>query len=126
DRHIVEQDDIRPAADCLQEARVVLHLNLYPQEVGGLLPGALDGVFYPACSDEVVVFDQHAAGEVSAVVLYAAHLSGVLLQAAPAGGGLAGIDDPAGSVGDRPGVALGLGGDAAEALEEVERRALSR
>ena len=54
----------------------------------------------------------------------AAAADGVFFEGAPAGGGFARVDDAGRGGGEGVGVAAGEGGDAGEALDEVERGTL--
>ena len=72
---------------------------------------------------EVVVLDQHRAGEVGAVVHAAAAAHGVLLEAAPAGKRLARVDDRRACAAHRRDEAVRERRDAGEVLHEIQRGA---
>ena len=68
----------------------------------------------------MVFLDQDAVVEPGSVVDAAADTHGVFFQLPHAGGGLAGIDDTRPGSGHRRDIARGEGGDAAQALEQVQ------
>ncbi len=73
---------------------------------------------------EVVVLDEHGVEEPDAMAEAAAAADRVLLQAAEAGGGLAGVQEASAGVGDAIGKCACAGGDSGEAGEEVEQGSL--
>ena len=73
----------------------------------------------------MVVFDEHPVVEAGPVVAGAAQAHGVFLQGPPARGGLAGVHQGRFGAGDQAHHLPGKGGDAGEALEEIEGGALA-
>ena len=128
-RHVVQQHDVRPAAQRLVELGEVVHLDLDgdagPVQAARRLDRCANLLLAVAEGGEVVVLDEDAVEEAHAVVVAAAAADGVLLQQPPARHRLARVEHPALQAGDRIDVAAGLRGDAAEVLEEVERGALA-
>ena len=82
--------------------------------------GLRDGGGNSACEVDVVVFDENGVPKSHAVVDGAAGLGGHLFELAEAGGGLAGIEDFSVGSGNRIDVLASEGGDAAQALQEIE------
>ena len=72
----------------------------------------------------MVVLDQYAIRKAHAVVVAAPHAHGVLVQQPPAGQRLARVDEGRARTGHGVGVRPRRGGNAGEALREVERRPL--
>ncbi len=124
--HVVEQHGVHPERQRLVQLFQSVHLDLDLHHVtdGGARP--LDRRAEAAGQGAVVVLDQHAVVEAEAMVAAAAAAHRVLLEGAQPGGGLAGADDARGVRPDRRHQLAGGGGDAGEAAEEVERRALGR
>ena len=121
--HVVEEDVIE-AIECEEGGDLVEVIGLeFDFGIGvGLfeaVDGVLDGVEF-AFGDEVVVLDHGAVVEAHAVVGAAAIGNGLFFEQSVARGGFAGVEDGGGSVADELDVVRGEGGDAAEALEEVE------
>ena len=121
--HVVEQDLLAAGVEQLAELVEVGHLDL-DAEVGVGAADRVVGRHHAARGDHVVVLDHGPVGEAHPVVEAAAAAHGVLLQRAPAGQRLAGVEHPgAGALeGVHPGG--GGGGHAGEVAGEVERGAL--
>ena len=86
--------------------------------------GELGGKVGQGNGGEVVVFDQQAIVKPHAVVDAAAGAYGIFFQKPPAGSGFAGVVNAGGGAGGRQNVSVSEGGNAGEALEEVEDDAL--
>ena len=121
--HVVEEDDVDAAqgeeAFDLGEA-VGFEFDAH---AGVLAVDGIDGLLElgkAGFGEEVIVFDHDHVVEAVAVVGAAACEDGGLFQSAPAGSGLAGIEQAAGGGAHGLDVVVGEGGDAAEALEEIE------
>ncbi len=104
------------------------HLDLDPHGVGHALLDGPDGIGEietPALQGgQVIVLDQHAVGEVEAMVLAAADADGVLLEDAETRRRLARVDEAGGETAEPLGKRGRHRRDAAQALEEVQGRAL--
>ena len=123
-RHVVEEDDLGTGADGFFHLGERGGLDLDLRGVRGGKAGELHGLGERAGGGDVVVFDEDVFAEGRAVVHAAAAAHGVFFERAPAGRGLAGVDDAGGGAGDGVGVAARLRGDAGEALDEIEGGAL--
>ena len=129
--HVVQEDGV-DAADLEDFAKLVQRVYLDLNEAGGGLGSTqcddlaeCIGQFGEGNGGEVVVLDQQAVIEAHAMVQPAAATDGVLFQQAVAGGGFAGVIDAGSCALDGIDEATGLGGDAGEALDEIEDDALS-
>jgi len=96
-RHVVEEDDI--GAGLSGEASLVKGVGLDfdakgREEFSGATNGSSDGIGeFGGESREVIVLDEYHVPETDAMVLSATAGDGVLLEKAPAGCGLPGIED---------------------------------
>ena len=123
ERHVVEEDvvdagEVEEGLDLFEAVGFEFDFDgwffVFEAEDGLLECG--DSAF----GDEVVVFDHGAVVEADAVVGAAAVEDGLFFEESEAGGGFAGVEDAGLGAGDEFDVGGGEGGDAAEALEEVE------
>jgi hypothetical protein len=101
-----------------------IHLNLYLDHMPGMGPGAAKGFGDPAAGGHVVVLDQDRVIQAEPVIRAPAHSHGVFLQGAKARRGLARVDDPRACSGDFGHIGPREAGDAGEASEKIEGRAL--
>ena len=121
--HVVEQDLLAAGVEQLAQLVEVGDLDLDAQ----VRVGRADRVVrrhHAARGDHVVVLDHGPVGQAHPVVEAAAAADGVLLQRAPAGQRLAGVEDPRAGALERIDPGGGRGGDAGEVAGEVERGAL--
>ena len=123
-RHVIEQDHFGTGANGFFHFGERGGFDLDLRRVGGGEAGELHGLGERAGGGDVVVFDEDVLAEGGAVVHAAAAAHGVFLECAPAGCGLARIDDAGGGAGEGIRVAARLRGDAGEALNEIEGGAL--
>ena len=128
-RHVVEKDEV-DVAEAAEEADLIEGIGFdFDENVRGAFFGLVDGALESggvAGDGEVVVLGQHAVEEAEAVVGAAAGADGEAFEFAESGGGFAGVEDEGFGAVHRVNKAAGEGGDAAEALEEVERGAFGR
>lgn len=96
-----------------------------PGGAEGGADGVGEGAAAGADGGDVVVFDEDGGAEVVAVVGAAADADGVAFGEAEAGGGFAGVEDGGVRAGNLVHSITRHGGDAGEALEEVEGDALA-
>ncbi|MNF45227.1 hypothetical protein D3C84_263550 [compost metagenome] len=87
--------------------------------------GGCDGLGDAAGGGDVVFLDQEGIVEADAVVVAAAAGHGVFLRQAQAGQGLAGVEQFHLGAFDQLDIVADTGGDAGQALEEVQRAALA-
>ena len=123
-RHVIEQDHFGTGANGFFHFGERGGFDLDLRRVGGGEAGEFYGLGERAGGGDVVVFDEDVLAEGGAVVHAAAAAHGVFLECAPAGCGLARIDDAGGGAGEGIRVAARLRGDAGEALNEIEGGAL--
>ena len=125
-RHVVEQDDV-DAAEVAEEADLLESVGFdFDEDVGGAFFRFVDGALESrgvAGDGEVVVLGQHAVEKTEAVIDAAAGADGEAFEFAEPGGGFTGVEDDGFGSAYCIDEAAGEGGDAAEALEEVERGA---
>ena len=121
--HVIEEDQV----DALEGKKVgeLLERGGFQLDAhaGMILADAVDGGLeggQGAIGGEVIVFDHHGVVETHAMVDTATGFDGFFFKQAPAWGGFAGIPDFDGIGFDGIDVAGGHGGDAGEALEEIE------
>ncbi len=124
---IVEHDavDATMVEDTLQLVEVA-YLDFYFQVFSfgiQIVVGAVDGGLDATSEVDVVVFEHDHVVEAYAVVCAAAAVDGVFLKQAHVGGGLAGVEELGVESVEHAYHAVGLGGDAREALHEVESSA---
>ena len=87
--------------------------------VGEPRPHRLEGRDHAAGGDHVVVLDHRHVGQAEPVVDAPAAPHGVLLQGAPAGQGLAGVEHPGGGALERGDPVRGRGGDTGEVAAKL-------
>ena len=122
--HIVKHDDIDTAGQALAYLLQGLGLNLNTQGMGNLPAQQGHGPGNRSAGLDMIILDQDTVGQAETMVITAADLHRVFFQEAQAGGGLAGIGDPHRTrlhLFDKAG---GEGGNAGEALQEIERQPL--
>ncbi|CDN41104.1 hypothetical protein BN871_AB_01020 [Paenibacillus sp. P22] len=124
--HIVEHDDVRAAiksfADLLHRFRLDLDLHRVRDDGTGRDHGRGDA----AGSLDMVVLDHDGVVQAEAVIGAAADADGVLLQHPVARSRLAGVDQTSREPVQNVDEAACLGGDARQALHQVEREPLAR
>src|SRR3989338_8433635 len=125
DRHVVEQDRVGAGLQGLAELGFVAHFGLDELAGAVLFAGAAHCLAHAAGKARVVFFDEPGVKQAEAVVRAAADAHGVALEQAQAGSGLAGVAQLRFRSLQAGDVAAGEGGDAAQALQEVERGALA-
>jgi hypothetical protein len=128
ERHVVEQDEIdaaegEEAFDLFRGIRFDFDFHVRVKGVD-----AVDACLQfcgIACCHEVIVLDHDHIVEAAAVVGSAAGADGCFFEPAPARCGFAGVENAGFGAGEGIRAAAGLGGDPAEALEEIESRAFA-
>ena len=128
DVEVVEHDAVHTAVveHALQLVQVA-HLDFDFQRLAlvvQVLARTVDGRLDAAGEVDVIVLEHHHVVEADTVVGAAAAGHGILLQQPHVGGRLAGVEQSGLQPVQHLHHAAGLGGDAGEALHEVERRAL--
>jgi hypothetical protein len=127
-REVIEEDDVGAGGEDGGDLGEGVYLD-FDGEIGGGFFRAGNGageIVERAEEGEVVVLEHDAVEETEAVIPATAAGHGVFFQHAPAGRGLARIQEAGAGFAEGVGVAAGLGGDAAEALEEIEGYAFGR
>ena len=124
ERHVVEHDDIGFRRDGFAHLFEPVAFDLDLDQTRHVRTGAFHRLGDAPGDGDVIVLDHHAAVETEAMIGAAAAGHRMLLQHAQAGRGLAGVDQlrPGALDGVHP--ARGLGGDAGEVLDDIERSAL--
>jgi hypothetical protein len=121
--HVVEQQAVGAGAERIGGLVEAAHLDL-DGELGMGGAGAQHRLGQAAGQGDVVLLDQDRVVEPEPVVGAATGGDGGLLEAPKPWRGLAGVEDAHAGAGDRLHESGGLGGDAREVPEEVQRRAL--
>lgn len=125
--HVVQQDEVdagesQEIGQLLESGGFELDAHAWvirPHAIDGLLQG-----FQVASGCQVIVFDHDSVIEPETMIDGAASEHGLFFDQAPAGRGFARVPDFDWVGFDRFDIASGHGGDAGEALEEVQRGAL--
>ncbi len=121
---LIEHDDVGAGIQCLTQFIQILHFH-FDRFAGGYLMRGCNGLRDPAAGGDVVFLDQKGVVKTDAVVVTAAAGHGVFLGQAQAGDGFAGVEQFDRCVGHQVGIALAVGGNGGERLQEVQGAAFT-
>ncbi len=124
--HIVEHHDVRAGVDRLTKLSERIYFAFDFRGMWCALAGSCDRLGHPTRRRYVVVFDEHSRAQVVSVIVTAATSHGVALERAQPRCGLASVCDS--RIASRcfgRHIAMSEGGDAAHALQQIERNSLT-